>query len=209
MGRKSYLQNQFWCASKSERKVIGRSCLERWRANRAWEKRYYSNWRFLAKWTREKYSASPRLSARRCRAYQRHYGLTHTPSVQFGVQILCEHSMNGRLEIGKNVSLLKDCFIDYTGNVTIRDNVYIAFGTIIQTHYHPNHSDWRQPAGTVATDLLIEEDVIIGSRAIIMPSCHYIGKHARVGAGSVVTHDVPDYAIVAGSPAKVIRIQES
>lgn len=40
-----------------------------------------------------------------------------------------------------------------------------------------------------------------------MVSCHYIGKHARVGASSVVTNDVPDYAVVGGYPAKVIRIQ--
>lgn len=50
--------------------------------------------------------------------------------------------------------------------------------------------------------------MIIGSRAIILASCHYIGKHARVGAGAVVTHDVPDYAVVAGVPAKVIRMME-
>lgn len=45
----------------------------------------------------------------------------------------------------------------------------------------------------------------MGSRAIILSSCHYIGKNARVGAGAVVTKDVSDNTIVAGVPAKVIK----
>lgn len=50
--------------------------------------------------------------------------------------------------------------------------------------------------------------IIIGSCAIMLDSFHYIGKQIRVGAGAVVTHDVPDYAIVAGVLAKVIRMME-
>lgn len=128
--------------------------------------------------------------------------------MQFGVQILCEHEMCGTLDIGHNVLLAKDCFVDYTGNVTIKDNVQITFGVILQTHYHPWHSDYRESHSTVPTDLVIEEGAVVGSKAIVMPTCHYIGKHARIGAGSVVTHDVPDYAVVVGSPAKVVRYQK-
>ena len=92
--------------------------------------------------------------------------------------------------------------------MTIKDNVQITYGAIIQSHYHPWHSDWKKEHNTVQTSIVIEEGAVIGSKAIVMASCHYIGKHARVGAGSVVTHDVPDYAVVFGSPAKIIRIQE-
>ena len=60
----------------------------------------------------------------------------------------------------------------------------------------------------VQTSLTIEEGAVIGSRAIILATCHYIGKYARIGAGAVVTKDVPDYAIAVGIPAKVVRIQE-
>ena len=116
--------------------------------------------------------------------------------------------LNGDLKIGKNVLLAKECFIDYTGNVTIEDYVQIAFGAIIQTHYHPWHSDYRNEHSTEQTSIIIREGAVIGSKAIVMASCHYIGKHARVGAGAVVTHNVPDYAVVVGSPAKVVRIQE-
>lgn len=54
----------------------------------------------------------------------------------------------------------------------------------------------------------ISHDVWIGTRSIILPGCTRIGAHSIIGAGSVVTHDVPDYAIVAGNPAKIIRMRK-
>ena len=52
----------------------------------------------------------------------------------------------------------------------------------------------------------IGNDVWIGLRAIIMPGCH-IGDHVIIGSGAVVTKDVPDYAVVGGVPAKIIRFR--
>ncbi len=52
--------------------------------------------------------------------------------------------------------------------------------------------------------IVIQDDVWIGERAIILPGVT-IGRGAIVGAGAVVTNDVPDYAVVAGNPAKVVR----
>lgn len=48
-------------------------------------------------------------------------------------------------------------------------------------------------------------DVWIGARAIVLPGCKRIGKGVIIGSGSVVTKDVPDYTIVGGNPAKVIK----
>lgn len=50
----------------------------------------------------------------------------------------------------------------------------------------------------------IKDDVWIGTRAIILPGIT-VGKGAIIGAGSVVTKDVPDYAIVGGAPARVLK----
>lgn len=58
------------------------------------------------------------------------------------------------------------------------------------------------------TPLEICEDVWIGSRVIVLPGCTRIGAHSIIGAGAVVTKDVPDYAIVGGNPAKVIRMRK-
>lgn len=52
---------------------------------------------------------------------------------------------------------------------------------------------------------VIEDDVWIGHGAIILPGCRRIGRGAIVGAGAIVTRDVPAYAIVAGNPARVLR----
>ncbi|WP_199554336.1 LnmK family bifunctional acyltransferase/decarboxylase [Sandaracinobacteroides hominis] len=54
---------------------------------------------------------------------------------------------------------------------------------------------------------VIEDDVWIGHNAIITPSCNHIGRGAIVGAGAVVTRDVPPYAIVTGAPGKLARFR--
>ncbi len=129
--------------------------------------------------------------------------------VEYDVNISRQHYLDGSITIGDNVLLAKHVFIDYSGNVIIGNNVQLTNGVIIETHFHPFHSNCKEPRDkVVSTELEICDGAVIGSRAIIMPSCHRIGKNARVGAGAVVTHDVPDYAVVVGVPAKVIRVQE-
>jgi virginiamycin A acetyltransferase len=53
--------------------------------------------------------------------------------------------------------------------------------------------------------LVIEDDVWIGNNVVILPGCKRIGRGAVVGAGSIVTHDVDRYGIVAGNPARLLR----
>jgi len=58
------------------------------------------------------------------------------------------------------------------------------------------------------TPLYIAGDVWIGARAIVLPGCKRIGHGAIVGAGSVVTKDVPDWAVVGGNPAKILKMRK-
>ncbi len=61
--------------------------------------------------------------------------------------------------------------------------------------------------GKEKTPLYIAGDVWIGSRAIILPGCKRIGHGTIIGAGAVVTKDIPDYAIVGGNPAKILKFR--
>jgi maltose O-acetyltransferase len=65
----------------------------------------------------------------------------------------------------------------------------------------------NQQEGTDCRPVEIADDVWIGQRAIIMPGLK-IGSHTVIGAGSIVTEDVPEGAIVAGIPARVIRMRD-
>lgn len=78
----------------------------------------------------------------------------------------------------------------------------------ISTHpYFYNKDLGRVSRDTICegAPLIIEHDVWIGARAIITPRCLRIGLGAIIGAGSVVTSDVPDFAVVVGAPARVVR----
>ncbi len=100
-----------------------------------------------------------------------------------------------------NVSIGQKCSIDFSGGILIKKEAHIAHDVLISTHDHG--FDYRnKPIGKA---LEIGENAFIGSRSIIMHNCNYIGKNAVVGTGSVVTKDVPDYAVVAGNPAKIIK----
>lgn len=99
-------------------------------------------------------------------------------------------------------------FIDLTGSqVILGDELVIEDGVRIMTHTHQfEFADWRErPEIHAINPTIIEDYVFIGIDAIIMPSCKYIGKHSVVGAGAVVTKNVPDYEIWAGNPAKRIK----
>lgn len=56
--------------------------------------------------------------------------------------------------------------------------------------------------------LTIGDDVWIGVRVIVLPGCKHIGKGVIVGAGAVVTKDIPDYAIVGGNPARILKYRK-
>lgn len=58
------------------------------------------------------------------------------------------------------------------------------------------------------TPLFLGNDIWIGARAIVLPGCKKIGDGVVIGAGSVVTKDVPDYAVIGGNPAKILKMRK-
>lgn len=208
MWSNQYKKEKFYLLSSNERETLGWKYLEEGIKRDEWQKDFIENRNFLVKYTNIKYELS-HLREKRNKAYAKRFNAGKNLFVEYDVNISRQHYLDGNIQIGDNVLLAKHVFIDYSGFVTIKDNVQLTNGVIIETHHHPFHSDWRRTREiTEQNKLVIEEGAVIGSKAIIMPTCNYIGKYARVGAGAVVTKNIPDYAIAVGVPAKVVRIVE-
>lgn len=113
---------------------------------------------------------------------------------------------DGSIEAGEHVFISHDTNIDYTGHLIIKDRVKITEGVSILTHARDIKA-LRERGEDInnQTTLIIEENAYIGAKSIILASCHYIGKNAIIGAGSVVTKDVPDNALFVGTAAKFLK----
>ncbi|CAN5895512.1 hypothetical protein BH11BAC4_BH11BAC4_01230 [soil metagenome] len=109
------------------------------------------------------------------------------------------------IEIDDNVSIAAFVHIWGFGGVKIGKRVMIASHTAISTITH-DHTKREMYKTVVAKPIVIEDDVWIGSHAVIMPGIT-IKKGAVIAAGSLVTKDVEAYQIVAGVPAKLIKIR--
>ncbi len=114
------------------------------------------------------------------------------------------------LEIEENVGIAANAFIAVRGKVKIGRNTIIGPNVSIHAENH-NFKTTDKPIrlqGATRKGIKIGEDCWIGSRVTILDGVK-IGNHAIVGAGAVVTKDVPDYAIVGGVPAKVIKMRNN
>ena len=100
--------------------------------------------------------------------------------------------------VNSNLTLVDDWKISIGENVLISPNV-----TIVTTG-HPVHPDLRPNGEMYSFPVVIEDLAWIGSSVVILPGVT-IGRGAIIGAGSVVTKDVPPMVIAAGNPCKVIR----
>lgn len=92
------------------------------------------------------------------------------------------------------------------GPVTIGSHVNLAQGITITAlnHNFANTSTRIDQQGTSTNSIVIGDDVWIGANAVVLPGVT-IGKHVVVAAGAVVTKNVPDYCVVGGVPAKIIK----
>ncbi len=94
-------------------------------------------------------------------------------------------------------------FQSYDASIFIGHGSYIASGVGIITS---NHDVYDLDKRSGAADVVIGEDCWIGMNSVLLPGV-VLGRHTIVGAGSVVTHSFPEgFCIVAGNPAKVIRV---
>jgi acetyltransferase-like isoleucine patch superfamily enzyme len=134
----------------------------------------------------------------------------------YGCEVGDETKIGAFVEIQKNARVGRRCKISshtfICEGVTIEDNVFVGHGVTFTNDSYPRattlegelqtEQDWH------VETTLIKQGASIGSGATILPNIT-VGEHAIVGAGSVVTKDVPAHSIVAGNPAKLIRTLDS
>lgn len=108
------------------------------------------------------------------------------------------------IEAGKNFFANYNCTIIDVAKVIIGD--YCKFGpnVSIYTAGHPIHPAARNSGYEFGVEVTIGDNVWIGGNTVICPGVH-IGSNTVIGAGSVVTKDIPDWVVAAGNPCKVIR----
>lgn len=111
--------------------------------------------------------------------------------------------------VGKDVYLPADItitqnFTGERGQLFLGDRVSIAPKCIFLLMSHPNYSRIRKYINWKPSIIKVENDVWIGAGAIILPGVT-IHEGAIIGAGAVVTKDVPPFAVVVGNPARIIK----
>lgn len=116
----------------------------------------------------------------------------------------CINNAVGDVVIGDHTRIGIHCTV--IGPVCIGSHVNLAQGITVTAlnHNFSNNEQRIDEQGINTSPIVIGDDVWIGANAVILPGVT-IGRHCVVAAGAVVTKDVPDYTVVAGVPAKVIK----
>ena len=133
--------------------------------------------------------------------------------LKFGNNCICkDYSLftlreNAKVEIGDNTYFGKFFILSCLKKIIIGENCMIgAYVQIIDSKHKTKRNELLKNQGDISLSIKIGNDVWIGSGAKILAA--NIGNGAIIGANAVVTKDVPEYAIVVGVPAKIIRFRE-
>jgi maltose O-acetyltransferase len=105
---------------------------------------------------------------------------------------------------GENLYINYDCIILDCNKVYFGDNVFLAPRVQIYTAYHPLDPKIRKSGLEMAAPIIIGDDVWIGGGTIICPGVS-IGNNTTIGAGSIVTKDIPANVVAVGNPCRVIK----
>lgn len=154
---------------------------------------------------------APGLSALRMSVYRLFFKIGPETLVVHNSLFIRPHQLKGGyLKLGKRVGINHHVEIDYSGGVEVEDDVWISQYVLIETHKHTIITrDLKKDQSILLNELTIGRDAWIGAYVVILPGVKKIGMGAVVGAGAIVTKDVPDYAIVAGNPAKFISSRKA
>lgn len=115
-------------------------------------------------------------------------------------------SFSPRIIFGKGSSAQQNLHLTCANRVVIGANTAIAANVTITDIHHP-YDDVEIPIEhqmIQVKEVIIGEDCKIYNNAVILPGVH-IGKHVTIGANSIVNHDIPEYSVAVGNPARVVK----
>lgn len=130
-----------------------------------------------------------------------------TVSFADGVRMWTElpNDERSQLIIEDGVQINRNVLLDFTGYLHVKKGVLISEGAIIYTHTH-GYNPRQKPIGNY---LVIDEDVWVGTRSIILPSVSHIGARSIIGAGVVVSKNVPEDSIVVSHSQRILKKRET
>jgi acetyltransferase-like isoleucine patch superfamily enzyme len=136
---------------------------------------------------------------------------TNEGSIEIGENSFVAHrstlaAQGGSILIKKHVHISRGTYINGIGNVVIGNDCMIGPNVVIISGTH-NYSDIKTPIrkqGSVKEKIIIEDNVWLAANVNVMPGIR-IGEGSVVGAGAVVTKDIPQYSIAVGVPARIIK----
>lgn len=114
----------------------------------------------------------------------------------------CDYGYN--IEIGENLFINYNCIILDEAKVTFGDNVFIGPGCGFYTAEHPLDVVQRNEGLEYAYPIAVGNNVWIGAQVVVLSGVS-IGENTVIGAGSVVTKDIPDNVVAAGNPCRILR----
>jgi acetyltransferase-like isoleucine patch superfamily enzyme len=141
-----------------------------------------------------------------CPYFIRHIFIRRILSIRMGSESSIAMGVfitGNRITIGSNTVINRGVYLDGRAALFIGNNVNISHQTLIQTLTHDSQSPYFI---AVEKPVVINDHVWIGAQALICPGVT-IGEGAIVGAGAVVTKNVDPYTIVAGNPARKIKMR--
>jgi acetyltransferase-like isoleucine patch superfamily enzyme len=129
-------------------------------------------------------------------------------NIYIGHQTILKAYFNSDMTIADDVWVGQQCFFHSAGGITIESGVGIGPGVRMLTSSHRTEGRGAiLEAPLEFAPIVVERDSDIGVGAILLPGA-VVGRGAQIGAGAVVTGRIPDFAIAAGVPAKVVRFRE-
>ena len=108
------------------------------------------------------------------------------------------------LRIGDKCHIGENVLLDLSGDLVLGNRVTISMGSSIITHLDVGWSQLIQTFERRMGQVRIEDDCYLGANVLVLPNVH-IGELCFIGAGAVVTKDIPERSLAVGVPARVIR----